>query len=197
MARLTSFRPIRFIAIAARLLIVLGVLAPESGTSQGRKPAPVQMARLASLVGEWDVEFESRRGPNDTPTVLRATSSISSIFNSVFLQERGSMPTPSGQRIELLGLLGFDQFRSIYRFAWLDDTYALFDVHEGNWEAGSLVVSNTRTRTTLVIGGREYFSRMVWSAIEPDGFVVESFASTDGGTTWFVQVKARYTRHKR
>lgn len=187
---------LRFPMIAACLVVVMGVATPRSSASQDRKPAPEQVTRLTSLVGEWEVEFESRSRPNDTLTVLHTTSSITQILNGAFLQERVSMPTPSGSRIELIGILGYDRFRSIYRFAWLDNTYALFDVHEGNWEGDSLVVTNTRTRTTVVIGGQEVFGRMIWSAISPDSFTVESLASTDGGTTWFTQAKARYRRHK-
>ena len=104
------------------------------------------------------------------------------------------MSTPDGRPIELIGIWGYDRFRSVYRFAWLDDTYALFDVHEGNWEDDALVVDNLRARTSLHFGDQEVLGRMIWSQIGPDGFAVESQASVDGGKTWFTQAKGRYSR---
>ncbi len=181
---------------ATALAVLLSFWAPRYGASQDPKPVPPEITKLIPLVGDWDVEFESRGGPTDASTVLFTTSRITQTLNGAFLQERLSMPMPSGSPIELIGIWGYDRFRSIYRFAWLDDTYALFDVHEGNWQGDSLVVSNTRTRTTLLIGGQEVFGRMIWSEIGPNGFTVESLASTDGGTTWFTPAKGRYTRRR-
>lgn len=196
MTKTSSTPGCKILTTRVGLAAVLGFGAPGYNARQDPKPPPTEMAKLISLVGDWDVKFESREGPTDAFTVLHTTSHITQTLSGAFLQERLSMPTPSGVRIELIGIWGYDRFRSIYRFAWLDDTYALFDVHEGNWEGESLVVSNTRTRTTLLIGGREVFGRMIWSSIGPNGFTVESSASTDGGMTWFTQAKGRYTRRK-
>jgi hypothetical protein len=104
------------------------------------------------------------------------------------------LPTPDGHRIEMIGLWGYDKYRARYRFAWLDEALALFDVMEGNWQDGRLVMDNARTGTTIVAQGVEYNGRMVWGPFEPDGFPVESQVSTDGGATWFTQTRGRYTR---
>jgi len=106
------------------------------------------------------------------------------------------MPRAAGRPIELTGIWGFDRFRLVYRFAWLDDTYALFDVHEGHWEGEALVVTNLRARTTLIIGAEEIFGRLIWSRMTADGFSIESQASSDGGESWFTHARATYTRRK-
>ena len=152
------------------------------------------MWQLHSLIGEWKVDLETRGGPNEPLVLHRITSRIVSILGGAFLQEGLSIPTSGGTQVELLGLLGYDRYREIYRFAWLDDKYALFDVHEGNWEGESLVVNNLRSGTAFRFGNQDYFSRMRWHDITRDEFSVASELSTDGGQTWFTQAKGRYVR---
>ncbi len=170
--------------------------AAQVGTKREPRGAPPEMERLRSLVGEWDVQFEGRDGPDQPFKTYRTTSRIIPLLGGAFLQETLAMPTPTGRPIALVGIWGYDRFRRQYRFAWLDDTYALFDVHEGEWGPEGLVVTNVRSGTTLRMGAQEVFGRMVWSDLSQAGFAVESSASLDGGKTWFVQAKGRYTRRQ-
>src|SRR5262245_51535122 len=136
---------------------------PETG-------APAQIRRLHSLIGEWDVRFESRGGPDKPFTAHQITSSITSLLSGAFLQEQLAIPASSGRLVELIGILGYDRYREQYRFAWLDDSYAIFDVHEGNWDGDALVVNNLRSATTFRFSDAEYFSRMIWREITHQGF---------------------------
>lgn len=173
-----------------------GAVHAEGEPAPPKLKVPAEMLRLADLIGEWTVDFESRDSPDEPYTTLSTTSSIVPLLGSAFLQERLSLPTPGGRNIELIGIWGFDRYRSVYRFAWLDDMYRLFDVHEGNWTDGVLVVDNTRARTTLRFDDQEYYSRMRWGPLGPDGFAVESQVSTDGGATWATQSRGRYSRRR-
>jgi len=161
--------------------------APESG-------APSQIQGLYSMIGEWDVQFEARGGPDESFKSHQITSSIIPILNGAFLQEQLSIPTSSGEYVNLAGILGYDRYREVYRFAWLDDKYAIFDVHEGNWDGDALVVDNLRSATTFRFGDLDFFSRMTWREITDEGFMIESDLSMDGGKTWFTQAKGRYVR---
>jgi len=163
--------------------------APEYGP-------PPQIQKLHSMIGEWDIQFESRGAPEETFKSYQTTSSIVPLLNGAFLQERFSIPISSGQSVELVGILGYDRYREIYRFAWLDDKYAIFDVHEGNWDGEALVVDNLRSATTFLFGDLEFHSRMTWREISPAGFLMESDLSVDGGKTWFTQAKGRYLRKR-
>ena len=163
-------------------------------SSSAESGAPSQIRRLHSMIGEWDVQFESRGGPNESFKSHRIASSITPILNGAFLQERLSIPTSSEEHANLIGILGYDRYREIYRFAWLDDKYAIFDVHEGTWDGEALVVDNLRSATTFRFGDQEYFSRMTWHEITDEGFISESDLSMDGGKTWFTQAKGRYRR---
>jgi hypothetical protein len=184
------------VAAVASVVLLTSAVAAQTATAPRKTGTPQERTRLIVLAGEWNVDFESRGGPDESFTQLRTTSSITQLLGGAFIQERLSMPTPGGRPIELIGIWGFDRFRGVYRFAWLDDTYALFDVHEGTWDEGALVVTNLRARTTLVMSDQEIFGRMIWSQMTPDGFSVESQASTDGGKTWFTQARGRYSRRK-
>ena len=144
------------------------------------------------MIGEWDVQFESRGSPDESFKSNQITSSITSILNGAFIQERLSIPTSSGEYVNLIGILGYDRYREIYRFAWLDDKYAIFDVHEGNWDGDALVVDNIRSATTFRFGDLYYFSRMTWREITSEAFTSESDLSMDGGKTWFTQAKGHY-----
>ncbi|HKY53566.1 MAG TPA: DUF1579 family protein, partial [Anaerolineales bacterium] len=121
-------------------------LAPETG-------APPQILRLHSLIGDWKVKFESRGSPDETFVSHQITSHIVPILGGAFLQEGLSIPASGGTQVELLGILGYDRYRGVYRFAWLDDKYAIFDVHEGNWDGDALVVDNLRSGTTFRFKG--------------------------------------------
>ena len=146
------------------------------------------------MIGDWNVNFETRTGPDESFTIHPITSRIVPILGGAFLQEGLSIPASAGTWVELIGILGYDRYREIYRFAWLDDKYAIFDVHEGNWDGDALVVSNIRSGTTFRFRDQELFSRMIWREITVDGFMMESDLSADGGKTWLTQAKGRYVR---
>ena len=156
--------------------------------------APPQIRKLHSLSGDWRVEFETRSSLNESFNLHHITSRIDPILGGAFLQEHLSIPASGGTQVELLGILGYDRYREIYRFAWLDDKYAIFDVHEGNWDGDALVVDNLRSRTTFRFKEQDYFSRMKWHDITADEFRVASDLSMDGGKTWFTQANGHYVR---
>jgi hypothetical protein len=164
----------------------------ESNSSETGTPQEIKM--LHTLIGEWNVAFETRVSP-DAPFVLhQIISRIVPILGGAFLQEHISIPASGSKQVDLMGLLGYDRYRERYRFAWLDNTYAIFDVHEGNWDGKTLVVNNIRSGTTFRFGEQEFFSRMIWRDITTAGFKMESDLSTDAGKIWFTQAKGHYTR---
>ena len=165
---------------------------PESSASEAG--APPQIRRLHSLIGEWDVKFESRGSPDEEFVSHQITSRIVPILGGAFLQEQLSIPASGGTPVELLGILGYDRYRDVYRFTWLDDKYAIFDVHEGNWDGEALVVDNLRAGTTFRFKDQDFFSRMIWHEITADGFKVAADLSLDGGKAWFTQAKGHYVR---
>jgi hypothetical protein len=157
--------------------------------------APSQIRKLHALTGDWEVEFETRSSPDESFMLHHITSRIVPILGGAFLQEHLSIPASSGTQVELMGIMGYDRYRETYRFAWLDDKYAIFDVHEGNWVGEALVVDNLRSGTAFPFRGQDYFSRMTWYEITTDEFRVTSELSMDGGQTWFTQAKGHYIRH--
>jgi Protein of unknown function (DUF1579)/Domain of unknown function (DUF4440) len=170
------------------------IASTSGGTGGAVAPISPSMRRLSGLAGSWAVVVRGRAAPTDTFTTGFSSSSITPVHGGAFLQEHVDMPVPNGGAIALMGILGYDRFRSTYRFAWLDDTFALFDVHEGAWNSDQLVVNNLRSGTSLKQAGVNVYSQMVWRGITPNRFLVESQASLDSGATWFTQAEASYER---
>ena len=166
----------------------------DQKASSAETGAPSQILKLHSMIGEWNVRFETRPSPDESYVLHHITSRISPVLGGAFLQEGLSIPTSSGAWVELMGILGYDRYREIYRFAWLDDKYAIFDVHEGNWDGETLVVNNIRSGTTFRFAEQDYYSRMIWHEITPDKFRFASDLSLDSGKSWFTQAKSQYIR---
>jgi Protein of unknown function (DUF1579)/Domain of unknown function (DUF4440) len=177
--------------------LYLGPIRASTRDEPNRSVQPLTssaMQRVSSLAGAWMVRFRGRPTPKDSFSTSYTSSIITPLLGGGFQQERVAMPLPKGGAISLIGLLGYDQFRQQYRFAWLDDAYAMFDVHEGAWQQDRLVVNNVRSRTTLKDGRRDVYGQMVWRDVTMNSFIVESQASVDSGATWFTQAEARYER---
>jgi hypothetical protein len=183
------------LAISASLPLFLQAPALRTQETGDDHPAKgsAEIHQLAAVVrGEWIVELEGRNGPKDPFKMMQTTSTINDLLGGAFIKEQILLPTPDGQQIEMIGIWGYDRFRAVYRFTWLDEAFALFDVFEGEWREGVLTMDNTRTRTTIIAGDREYYGRMIWGPFETDGFSVESQVSVDGGKTWYTQTRGRY-----
>jgi hypothetical protein len=152
---------------------------------------------MASLPGHYTAAVESRARPSAPWVSSTVRSQLYGLLGNSFLAESLRITVPGGQSIALLGILGFDRVRGVYRFVWLDNVYQLMDVHEGQWVADTLSVDNLRSGTTLRVGTREQHSRMRWHSIDEDGFVAESWVSADSGRSWWMQQRGRYRRSDR
>jgi len=179
------------------------------------RPGPEGMERLRTLAGTWKVEAESRsnpRAPWSDDGVLRSV--IVPRLGGALLEERLTLRS-GGRPVQTLRTLSWDRFRNSYRLTHTDDLSHHTNVFEGGFptdgapdpedadseesaegatdDPSSLVLTNLDTGTTLEIGPRLH-SRYVISEIEADGFRVEGAVSTDGGESWFVDLRLKYTR---
>lgn len=143
--------------------------------------APMQ--RLAPLVGAWS-------GQTLVPTsdgweageVFDVSASF--ITDGAALFERTHFPV-DGELKDLDLLIGYDQFREIYRVFAIDAGYGIPDIYQGVInEAGDLVVDNLTADTSWVEDdGTTYHFRLTWTmSAEPHAFLVEY--TVDQGVTW-------------
>ena len=185
------------LVVVAVLCMALCAPAFAQEASRPKKlGAPAEMQPIAALAGTWEVDFEARQGPDEPFMNYQTTSKIEPILDGAFVQEVISQPMRKGPPIRLIGIWGYDRYRKVYRFAWLDDTFAMFDVHEGQWRNGALVVNNLLAATALPIEGQEIYGQMTWSDFKENEFSVDSSVSTDCGATWWTQARGRYRRSR-
>ncbi len=170
--------------------------AQDSPPTRRATGAPPEMQKLASMAGEWQIHGEARAAPDQAWKPFETESRITAILKGAHLQESMLLPQLSGPPIELLALWSYDRFRRVYRMAYLDDTYALFDVNEGSWENDRLVFTNLRVNTPIVAGGQTIHSKITLSSLGPDGFHLENEVSTDAGKTWWLMVRGDYVRKR-
>ncbi len=156
-------------------------------------PLPAGMAALQSLVGEWQVQVESRPLPIMPwiPSAGRAT--LRADFGGALLTEE----------LEFLAVdfpwkvqrqISWDRFRELYRIAVFDNFSHHLDIRQGRLEDGRLIASNLETQTPWIAYDRAQYTRDVLSHITADSFQRVREISLDGGATWQPAIRFQYTR---
>jgi|GEM_PF-223739 len=156
-------------------------------------PLPAGMAPVQSLVGEWQVQVESRPLPIMPwiPSAGRAT--IRADFGGALLTEElefMAVDFPWNVRRQI----SWDRFREVYRIAVFDNFSHHLDLREGRLEDGRLIASNLETQTPWIAYDRTQFTRDVLSDITDDAFHRVREISLDGGATWQPAIRFQYTR---
>ncbi len=166
------------------------VINPEVDAEIFRMPPPVGMGPLQPLVGRWEVELETRQGPDAPWTPGKRSSTIEPLLRGALLQER--FTTAEGS--EVVRSFTYDQYRKKYRVTEIDDQTTMLNVDEGELADGRLVVSNMTTNTPSEMFGMKIHERFSVFEIDADAFKVEVEVSTDGGTSWMLVGRGTYRR---
>ena len=77
--------PITSLIFAA--LVLGNSPVPVNAPARAQSPGP-EHARLTALVGTWDVELTFTFQPGSPPVVAKGTSTIRSLFDGSFIEER-------------------------------------------------------------------------------------------------------------
>lgn len=187
---------------ASLLAVVATVLAQDKNQAQAPMTitAAPEMKQVASLVGEWEVTGKRRLGPDAPWKEFQTTSTITSILNGRFLQERNSIPAEivgipaaPGSRVEFLILYSYDRVHKVYRVGVLDNVFGLLDIYEGQFDNDRLVVSNEGT-TAIVRGGIKFAGRNTIYNVSPNSFQSDWEETRDGGKIWMVGLALTYKR---
>ena len=163
-----------------------------------KRPLPAGMEQLARLAGHWNVTIEHRDDPafhaeRVTPwEVAETTSVIRGHFGGSLLEEHIEVTTPRPRRIRRE--YSFDRFREVFRITLFDDFSEHLDILEGRLEEGRLAVSNTGTDTPVQVYQQAFHLRETLYDLGPDAFKLDREVSLDGGETWRVDFRFRYTR---
>lgn len=168
---------------------------PPARRPSEERGAPPEMIRLAVMAGDWKVSVEAPGPDGRMAPAFETASRITRRLGGALLEESLSLPQGDGRTINLLCLWTWDRFRGLYRMAYADDTFALFDFFEGAERDGRIVLTNLRADTSLPQkGGRWVHGRTTLSDLSQTGFTILSEVSEDGGVTWSASLRGRYRR---
>lgn len=179
------------------LVLTLAAVTPAQSPDDPRWQPPPEMAALTQLVGTWNVAIEMRMRPGAEPVRSMTTSRIDALFGGAFIQQDLEMPLPAGRPGRMRVVAGFDKFRRVYRLNVLSDLDALSDVYEGVRVGDRLVLTNIPTGTSTYYPDRPttaVFSRLIFSGITPQSFVVDNALSADAGGSWQDLIRLTFTR---
>ncbi len=183
-----------------RTLVVTFALAAVTHAQSPDDPRwqpPQEMAALTQLVGVWNVAIEMRTRLGAEPVRSLTTSRIDALFGGAFIQQDLEMPLPAGRPGRMRVVAGFDKFRRVYRLNVLSDLDALSDVYEGVRAGDRLVLTNVPTGTSTYYPDRPttaVFSRLIFSGITAQSFVVDNAVSADAGSSWQDVIRFTFTR---
>lgn len=135
-------------------------------------------------VGDWTVTWTNAngsagRGRNRVHKILEGK-----VIEEDFATEAAAPPRLLGRSLSVLDKAG------VWRQAWADNQGGFFALTGGS-------DGETRFFTTdfKAVGGQLQGQRMRFHGIQPDGFTWDWEASSDGGKTWTLQWRVRYTRN--
>lgn len=166
-------------------------LNPNLDNSLFSMPIPEAMARLNSLTGQWDVAVSRELYTNGPWLDSERQATITSRLRGTLLEEQ----THNESGAEVVSQITWDRFQERYRFTQIDDSMALLDVQEGNFdENGNLILSNQETGTAYAASGTTFSSRTKFFEVSADSFKMEVEYSMDGGESWAPGLRLTYSR---
>ena len=189
--------PRRVLGWLIPLTMTIGVAHAQAPDDPRWEPPP-EMGVLTQLAGNWQVTIDLELTPGREPVRVATTSEIRSLFQGAFIQQELEIPLPAGRPGLMRVVAGFDKFRRVYRLNVLSDLDALSDVYEGVLTAdGRLVLSDVPTGTSTYYPDkptRPVYSRLIFSSLTPQSFVIDNAVSTDAGGSWRDYIRLTFTR---
>lgn len=170
------------------LLATAGLSAQEEGMPP--MGPPEQMAEVAWLVGEWDVEMKTRWDPSSEWVDSKGTAVYSTILDGGALRMdfHGSapeMPMP----LKGIAIQTYDRETDQWQMTWTDNMSCRTSIYTGTHKDDKTVLTGPE-----MWGGQEFLGRITTFNETPSSFDWKMESSMDGGETWFTGGMATYTR---
>lgn len=161
-------------------------VAPPTAAHPALAP---EHARLAAMVGTWDVQLTSWQKPGESPLKSRGFAVIEPLFGGLFIQERlegliGEAP------YVMLSWTGFDTTSRSFQATHIATTASSLATDSGSFDErqGALVLEGDHGPA----GGR---LRRVITQPSPDSLLVECYELPTTGPPWRTS-EVRYARRK-
>ncbi len=166
-----------------------GILVFAQQSGQQAKPGP-ELKKLASYVGHWHYEGESKLGPSGTAGKFAGSATGKMILQGFFLEWQWKDQGPTVGTQQGFEIESYDAANKNYT----SDTF----VDDGSWCTGSWTVDGNKHSYSgkCYDKGKQYLPR-VTEEFTPDlmTFVQKAESSLDG-KTWHSSYEATYTKIK-
>lgn len=169
----------RFMKNFGILSIVL-LLIPGPSIAQN---AGLNKSTFDFWIGRWGAEWKNADG-----TIGKGTNHISKVLDGTVLEENFAITT--GSQAGFLGKsLSVMDVNGQWHQAWADNQGGYYDF------IGEVIGKKKIFKTKLVeTGGNRIIQRMVFYEIEKDSFTWDWESTQDGGETWNLNWRIKYTR---
>jgi hypothetical protein len=152
-----------------------------------QQPLP-QHERLAAMAGKWNVEMTAWYKPGAAGVTTRGTSTIESIFNKLFIQEKIETMM-NGEPLMTLSLTGFNPATLKYEATRYSNTSPARIVETGEYDEAKKLFE---LKAAYEFSGSTWQQRTVIRMDSPDTMVATSYVSFNNVPEWkAVEIKYR------
>lgn len=186
------------------LLLISALVAGPAGASRdgrrfdpgatmtSRSPgAPAELDSVSFMLGQWDVAYE-RYADDSLVTDTDGQAEITYMNRGHGLMERFYCPDAiDGGELSTVTFLVFNKAADTWVMGVANSYTENITVSNGNFEGEYLTLMNVLRRRG---GATLTYYRTTISNASPDGFIMETRVSTDGGETWTERTVRSYSR---
>ena len=174
-------------SLRARWLAVLAAVIAAATTAA----AAPEHARLAAMVGTWDVEMTFWTRPGGPGVNTKGTSTIQSLLGGLFIEEKieGAL---NGTPFTTLAWTGFNTMTHQYEATRISSTNTMRIAETGGYDEKS---GQFELKADYPLAGETWHQRTVIHPLSADAMVAASYLSFGSVPEW-KGVDIRYTRKK-
>lgn len=180
----------------ATAILCLSLHAPAEGQSVNVSPSAEPQNRLAlleGLEGRWSMTaFMTSDGGDSWSQLSQTTVTIQYIHNNMVLKEE--VENPASDAFNMLSFITWDQYRSVYRKAAIDDYWGIMDIYSGDIDDNRLVLDNLESGTFFPVESGQWRSFRLSIDLSGDERTMLVEASDDGGANWEPAFRSEYVR---
>ena len=174
-----------------RILTIVLVSAAALYGAQPRTPADPDHARLAAMVGTWDVDMPFLFQPGRPGVTTKGTSTITPLFNGLFIEEKIE-GTLSGTPFTTLAWTGFNTSTRQYEATRIASTNNARIAEAGAYDPKT---NQFELKADYPLAGETWHQRTVIQQTSPDRMTAVSYLSFGSVPEW-KGVEIAYTRRK-
>lgn len=175
--------------LSALLIAAIAILS--LGTAAAAPQAGPEHARLAAMVGTWDVDMTIFFQPGRPGVSTKATSTIRSILNSLFIEEKID-GTLNGAPFTTLAWTGFNTETHQYEATRIATTNTARIAESGAFDEKT---KQFELKADYPLAGDTWHQRTVIQQTSADAMVATSYLSFGAVPEW-KGVEIKYTRRK-